>query len=140
MSTCNLYVASLLLMITSQLAFAASPPIEHTSGTVTSGFERFVDSCAFCHGVDAKGNGSAAAMLSKQPADLTLLSKRNDNIFPLEYVYNTIDGRAILDSHGSREMPIWGDLWKNSVPSKHAESYVRARIFELILFLNAIQE
>jgi mono/diheme cytochrome c family protein len=65
------------------LTFASSPSAEHTSGAVTSGFERFVDSCAFCHGVDAKGNGAAAAMLSKQPADLTLLSKRIDNIFPL---------------------------------------------------------
>ena len=140
MSTCTLCVISLLLISTSQLTFASSPSIEYTSDTVTSGFERFVDSCAFCHGVDAKGNGAAAAMLSKQPADLTLLSKRNDNIFPLEYVYNTIDGRAIKDSHGSREMPVWGDLWTKSVSREHAESYVRARIFELIMFLNAIQE
>jgi mono/diheme cytochrome c family protein len=140
MLTHTVCIISFLLILPSGMTSAANPAVEHTTGAVASGFERFIDSCAFCHGVNAKGNGPAAELLSKLPADLTLLSKRNENIFPLEYVYNTIDGRAVGKSHGSREMPVWGDLWKKSVSPEHAESYVRARIFEIIMFLDSVQE
>ena len=132
-------MVSFLSITATTISFAETSQDEVVS-TVEPGYQRFIDSCAFCHGVSARGDGAAAAMLSKPPADLTLLAKNNGGKFPLNYVYSTIDGRDMLKSHGMREMPVWGNLWSKSVPPKYAESYVRARIFDIILFLDSIQE
>jgi len=134
------YIVALLLTLASGVSFAATPQQEKTNDSIAAGYERFIDSCAFCHGVDGSGNGDASELLSKQPSNLTLLSKNNDGDFPLEYVYNTIDGRKMPDSHGIRQMPVWGDLWTKGVPPEYAEANVRARIFEIIMYLSSIQE
>ncbi|QIE41914.1 c-type cytochrome [Meridianimarinicoccus aquatilis] len=52
----------------------------------------FADYCASCHGVDAKGNGPAAANLAVAPPDLTTLSARNGGEYPLVMVMSQIDG------------------------------------------------
>jgi hypothetical protein len=48
--------------------------------------------CAPCHGVDGKGRGPVAAGLTAKPADLTVLAKKNNGVFPLSSVYDTIYG------------------------------------------------
>lgn len=78
-----------------------------------SGPEMFKLYCAACHGVDGKGTGPAAAALKKTPADLTLLSAKNNGKFPALKVINTIQGSDIAASHGSRDMPIWGDIFRS---------------------------
>ncbi len=66
-------------------------------------------SCAACHGIDAKGNGPVSKELKTSPADLTVLAKNNNGVFPYNMVYQMIDGRnTMVGSHGTREMPIWG--------------------------------
>ena len=77
MLTCRVSGIFLVLIVQSQISFAQKAAVEKTSGAVASGFERFNDSCAFCLGIDARGNGAAAGLLSTQPAGLTQLSKRN---------------------------------------------------------------
>ena len=134
------WIGSLLLACMTGVSFAETSRIDNSVSVVDSGYERFIDSCAFCHGVDAKGEGAASAMLSKQPANLTQLAKNNGGKFPLARVYATIDGRDMPKSHGLREMPVWGDLWSKSIPPEYAEFYVRARILEIVLFLDSIQE
>jgi len=67
--------------------------------------------CASCHGLDAKGHGPAASALKIPPADLTVLAKNNRGQFPSIRMRGTIIGEAILVSHGSREMPIWGPIF-----------------------------
>jgi hypothetical protein len=37
-----------------------------------------------------------------------VLSKNNNGVFPLNAVYEVIDGRKSIKAHGTREMPIWG--------------------------------
>ena len=54
--------------------------------------------------------------LKKRPADLTVLAKRNNGVFPLNSVYRIIDGRDTIASHGTREMPVWGYRF---VPPQH---------------------
>ena len=127
----------LLLLIAgeAQLALADAG----SESIVAAGRERFVDACAFCHGLSGRGNGMAAGMMEKQPSDLTRLSKNNQGQFPLAEVYSIIDGRAEVSSHGSRDMPVWGDVWKKNVPPEYSEYYVRGRILELILYLESIQ-
>lgn len=129
-----------LMMISAHPSLGETVQRKDAVTAVEAGYERFIDSCAFCHGVDAKGNGPSAGMLERQPADLTQLAKNHGGRLPITYLYNTIDGRSMLRSHGSQEMPVWGDLWSKSVPAQYAELYVRARILEILLFLDSVQE
>jgi len=107
---------------------------------VAAGRERFVDACAFCHGLSGKGQGMAAGMLEHSPPDLTQLRKNNGGRLPLRRLYDMIDGREALPAHGERDMPVWGAIWQRNVPEQYAEYYVRGRILELLLYLDAIQE
>jgi len=116
--------------------------------TVDSGKTEFQSSCASCHGIDAKGNGPLGKDLKIQPTDLTVLSKNNGGVFPLDYVYKVIDGRKEISGHGSREMPVWGyrfgplpkfaDDYILS-PSISPERIVEMRILGVIDYLNRIQ-
>lgn len=60
------------------------------------------------HGSAAKGDGPMADQLGTAPAGLTQLAKKNGGIFPINAVYEKIDGRQEVKAHGSREMPVWG--------------------------------
>ncbi len=60
------------------------------------GEAEFLNSCAACHGVDAKGTGPLAEQLIKRPADLTTLSQRNGGNFPYAHVIAVIDGRYVV--------------------------------------------
>jgi len=69
----------------------------------------YQSSCAACHGIDAKGAGPVSKELKTPPTDLTVLSKKNNGVFPYDMVYQVIDGRnSTIASHGTHEMPIWG--------------------------------
>ena len=68
----------------------------------------YLSSCAPCHGEDGKGGGILASVLKVPPADLTTLARRNGGDFPLAAVTEIIDGRTLIASHGTREMPFWG--------------------------------
>ena len=69
--------------------------------------------CAVCHGKEGKGNGPAAASLTKAPADLTKISARNGGTFPEVKVRRYIEGLDEVPAHGTRDMPMWGDLFKS---------------------------
>lgn len=102
-----------------------------------SGQIRFDQYCAVCHGTSAKGDGPFAALLTKRPADLTALAKRNGGEFPFGHAYDTIDGRNMLTAHGSREMPIWGKEMKDV--GQGGETGLRGRLVETLIYLRSIQ-
>ena len=115
------------------------------------GKREFENSCADCHGMDAKGKGVLAANLTVAPPDLTLLTKNNGGVFPVERIFAVIDGRTQIESHGSRDMPIWGTRYAvnaaehfMSVPNvgvpPNLEAYIRTRILNLINYLRRIQQ
>lgn len=104
------------------------------------GRQRFVESCAACHGENAKGGGVVANLLTAKPADLTLLSKRNGGTFPFGKIYDAIDGRQKHEAHGSHEMPVWGRLWQEDGPYERSETFVRGRILEMVIYLRSIQQ
>jgi hypothetical protein len=110
-------------------------PIEYTSPG--SGAEMFKSYCAACHGPDGKGGGPAAAALTKTPADLTLLSKKNNGKFPSLLVQNFIKGDNSPAAHGSRDMPMWGDVFR-SVSA--GQSVVDIRIRNLRDYIESIQQ
>lgn len=69
--------------------------------------------CAPCHGKDGKGTGPAAKALAKAPADLTTIAARNNGTFPEVKVKRYIEGADEVAAHGSRDMPMWGDLFRS---------------------------
>jgi mono/diheme cytochrome c family protein len=73
----------------------------------------FQSYCAACHGKSAKGDGPAAAALKKAPADLTRISARNGGKFPDVMVKRYIEGLDEVAAHGSRDMPMWGSLFRD---------------------------
>jgi mono/diheme cytochrome c family protein len=110
-------------------------------------------SCASCHGIDGKGTGPVAPSLNKKPADLTMLAKQNNGVFPFGRIYDTIDGRVEVKSHGTREMPIFGFRFSPPPtpgfspivpyfvdPLYDREPVVRTRILAVIDYLYRIQE
>ena len=120
--------------------FSAAPSVPAADDDVAAaGKERFMDYCAVCHGADATGGGPVANVLKQVPTDLTQLAKNNDGHFPFGQVYDTIDGRRFPAAHGSREMPVWGGEWK-AVSQVGAETEVRGRILEMIIYLRSIQK
>jgi mono/diheme cytochrome c family protein len=99
------------------------------------GKAEYRSSCAACHGIDAKGDGPVAQQLKTRPPDLTVLARNNDGVFPYEKVYETIDGRHMARSHGTRAMPVWG----YRIGPTHAYRY-RNRMFAVVDYLKSIQE
>jgi mono/diheme cytochrome c family protein len=97
----------------------------------------FLEYCAVCHGKDGKGGGPAAEALKAQPANLTTLTQRNNGKFPGNKVYDTIKGDSATPSHGSREMPIWGDLFQSMNQGNRA--IVQQRISNLTGYLESLQ-
>jgi mono/diheme cytochrome c family protein len=73
----------------------------------------FQSYCATCHGKDGTGNGPAAKALVKAPADLTRISARNGGTFPDVKVKRYIEGADEVPAHGSRDMPVWGELFRS---------------------------
>jgi len=86
-------------------------PIKPTSPS--NAHQMFDTYCAVCHGTEARGNGPAAASLSKVPADLTRIAARNGGTFPDVKVKRYIEGLDEVTAHGPRDMPMWGDLFKS---------------------------
>lgn len=73
----------------------------------------FSSYCAACHGMEGKGNGPAATAMSKTPADLTKIAARNGGTFPDVKVKRYIEGLDEMSAHGSRDMPVWGPLFRD---------------------------
>jgi mono/diheme cytochrome c family protein len=69
------------------------------------GKAEFMASCAACHGVDGKGGGPVAEVMVNKPLDLTQISKKYGS-FPADDVYRIVDGRKMINPHGSRDMPL----------------------------------
>jgi mono/diheme cytochrome c family protein len=72
----------------------------------------FDNYCAVCHGKSGVGDGPAAKSLAKAPADLTRIATRNGGTFPETKVKRYIEGLDEVAAHGSRDMPMWGDLFR----------------------------
>ncbi len=104
----------------------------------TPGAEVFRTYCASCHGTAARGDGPLASLMTRKPANLTEMAKRNGGQFPSELVFKTIDGRQPIRGHGGPDMPVWGDAFSKSREAGDAES-VKAVIASLVQYLESVQ-
>lgn len=114
---------------TSDVAFTEVTPVER-------GHAAFVSSCASCHGQGGRGGGPVAEFLTIPVPDLTLLATENDGHFPEDLVFNTIDGRRNVPAHGSREMPVWGNIWADGDAN---EEDIWQRTGELVEYIRQMQ-
>jgi mono/diheme cytochrome c family protein len=110
------------------------------------GKDEYVRSCAACHGVTGKGDGPVAQSLNRSPGDLTKLAETNKGVFPVSRVYDAIDGRIAVIAHGTRDMPVWGELYPrelkypgSTLSKETIEAMVRLRILALIEYISTLQ-
>lgn len=119
----------------------------HAADIVDVGKIEYRSSCAVCHGSTGKGDGPLNWELTHRPTDLTVLAKNNNGVFPFDRIYQIIDGRSEVKSHGSREMPVWGrsfnlqsSAYFGNYPDNDTESAARSRILALVEYLYRLQE
>jgi mono/diheme cytochrome c family protein len=111
-------------------------PIKQTSAA--SGPEMYKTYCAVCHGTDGKGNGPAAEALKVPPSDLSTLAAKNGGKYPGLKVASIIRGDELLPAHGTKDMPIWGNLFWSMSNGHEAE--VQQRIANLNKYLESLQK
>lgn len=108
------------------------------------GAKEFQRSCQPCHGAGGRGDGPVSEFLNVKPADLTLIRKNNDGLFPIFDVIQIIDGTTLVPVHGERAMPIWGDRYLTEDGGTYkgltGEEGVRLRILELLYYIQSIQQ
>jgi mono/diheme cytochrome c family protein len=131
-------VLALALMASAQEAKKAIKHVPIRPVSPASGQEMYKTYCAVCHGTDAKGNGPAAEALKVPPTDLTTLAAKNAGKYPAMKVSAVISGQEVLPAHGSKEMPIWGHLFR-SISGGH-QGEVQQRITNLNQYIESLQK
>jgi len=127
-------------------AALAAPAGAAETRPIDVGKMEYEGACAVCHGTSGRGGGPMAAQLKSRMPDLTVLARNNNGVFPFDRVYQIIDGRQAVESHGTREMPVWGRAFRmqsslyfdGSVPHD-SESSARSRILALTEYLYRLQ-
>ena len=118
------------------------------AGEESIGAAEYKSNCAACHGISGKGDGPFAEYLKNGAPSLTVLKKNNGGVFPVDKVYQLIDGRGLAKGHGTREMPIWGAQYTAQSVKEHgpffgewyAQDVIQARILALISHIYTLQE
>jgi mono/diheme cytochrome c family protein len=104
-----------------------------------SGQELFARFCASCHGETGRGDGPVARSLAAMVPDLTTIENRYGE-FPAARVRESIDGRGLIDAHGTRVMPVWGyEFWVESGADAVAEREAHELIDKLVEYIESIQ-
>jgi mono/diheme cytochrome c family protein len=96
----------------------------------------FQENCVQCHGED--GTGLKIDSLQIRSKDLTQIKRsRGIKEFPILEIANIIDGRKMSKAHGTRPMPVWGDVL--SKKDNLSEADIKGKMAELIAYLMTIQ-
>ena len=112
-------------------------PSALTAQTLEPGAVLFQDYCAQCHGEDGRGGGPLVQLRPGPLPDLRTLSQRNGGAFPFERIVETVSGEAVIDMHGERYMPPWGQIFQFKEDS--GDVMAHARILNLVWYLSTIQ-
>ena len=108
------------------------------------GKREFEANCASCHGNSGKGNGPLVELLRRSPPDLTLLAQRNQGVFPINRLYEVVEG-GNLPAHGARDMPVWGRAYRIEDAQYYMDGpynpdvLVRTRLLALLEYINRLQ-
>jgi mono/diheme cytochrome c family protein len=136
----RILVALCALVATPGVAVAQGQPQIKTVPTervsAADGAQMFQSYCAACHGSGGRGDGPAVPALKKAPADLTTLSARNGGTFPAVKIGRYIEGSDEVAAHGTREMPMWGSVFRSLGPDT---GIAALRVANLTEYLKSIQ-
>jgi mono/diheme cytochrome c family protein len=129
------------IAIGSALALAACASPRARSPAQMSGMQIYEHLCSSCHGVDGRGEGPVASLLTIVVPDLTRIAQRAGGEFPAEDVRRTIDGRWDRRAHGARDMSVWGWQFYDSAAASDVQERARvdAMITRLVDYLRSIQ-
>ena len=111
-------------------------PVKATNAA--SGQEMYASYCAVCHGPNATGNGPAQSALKIPATDLTTLAQKNGGKYPAMHVSSVLRGDAELAAHGSKDMPVWGPLFRNLSQGHDAE--VQQRVANINSYIESLQK
>jgi|SRR5215470_12554516 len=125
-------------LATTQKSWTGTKTPAPAKGEPASGKQLYVSYCSMCHGADAKGGGPFAPQLKVWPPDLTNLAKKNNGTYPAMRVAESIDGEFGKAAHGSREMPIWGPVFR-AMAHGHKDS-AQSKIDALVKYLETLQQ
>ena len=143
--TCAAALAALTILPIYSSAQSSQPPAKPTVKRVPAdrlpsvdGPEIYRAYCSVCHGANGKGDGPAAAALKMPPADLTKITERYGGKFPRKAIEEKIlgDNEPATLAHGTREMPIWGPIFRRGSD----RDVVTLATSNLIAYLESLQE
>jgi mono/diheme cytochrome c family protein len=95
--------------------------------------------CSACHGTDGRGDGVVATVMRPKPTDLTQLAKAHGGKFPYVQVRDIIDGRKRTAAHGTSEMPVWGEVFREQKAAAQPDANVRGQVQLITDYLSTIQ-
>ena len=87
---------------------AAMPSFAQENGAK----EMYAKYCASCHGLKGTGDGPVSRDLKVKVPDVTVLKRNNGGTYPLDKVVSAIDGSRAVKAHGTRNMPVWGEVFR----------------------------
>ncbi len=122
-------------LVIGQTTAQRNPPLVISSMYGRDLFEFY---CASCHGRDGKGGGPVVPALKSPPPDLTAIAQRNGGTFPRARVESLVigDGDKLVAAHGSKEMPVWGPIFRGLDPS---DLQSKVRIANIIDHIESMQ-
>ena len=106
------------------------------------GKKQYMKYCATCHGPSGTGtDGAASRLFTKPPTNLTLLAKNNGGKFPMMEVLGVVKGDQPIAAHGTREMPVWGQIIGGDPTEEgmYKKDAAEAQILTIGTYLESIQ-
>jgi mono/diheme cytochrome c family protein len=112
-----------------------TPPLVISS---MAGSDLYQAYCASCHGRQGRGDGPTGPALKSPMPDLTTLARQNGGIFPAARVEALVTYGEALPSpaHGSKEMPVWGPIFRALDPN---DTRTSVRIANIVEFVESMQ-
>jgi mono/diheme cytochrome c family protein len=108
---------------------------------VNAGRKCFVQYCSVCHGINGRGDGTAALAIRTPALDLTRIAQRRGGRFPEAEIAAHIDGSIVIRAHGSRDMPIWRRRFGEKFGGDSiGEEFGRGYLLILVDYLKSIQK
>jgi len=102
----------------------------------------FAANCTSCHGFSGQGDGPLAGGLTRRPTDITLLARKNGDIFPtaeaLAYIYGDPE-----QAHLARVMPQFGGAMADDLVPVEVDGIMTPTprvLAALLVYMESIQQ
>jgi hypothetical protein len=129
-------LAGFALVVTVGLSAAlVASQDQSTNQAVVAGRKAFLENCAACHGLDARGGGHVASTIKSVPMDLSQIAARHKEFSRYE-VQQTILGEPTQNDPVARDMPHWGHVFRQ----EGGDALAMLQTHNLVSYLESIQE